>query len=137
MPNTGDTSESSLLGMVEGNATAGLHTTFIGIGVDFNTTLIDAITKVRGANYYSVHNEAEFKTRMDDEFEYMVTPLVFDLQLEFSSEGYAIDVEYWPTPDPTLTDGAREQILDAYREVRDHLFAKIKQRFPLAAAPSV
>jgi protein-tyrosine-phosphatase len=50
---------------------------------------------------------------------------------------YAISVEYWPTPDPTLATGAREQILDAYREVRDRLFAKIKQRFPLPAAPGV
>ena len=53
------------------------------------------------------------------------------------AHGYAIDVEYWPTPDPTLATGAREQILDAYRDLRDRLFAKIKQRFPLAAAPSV
>ena len=38
---------------------------------------------------------------------------------------YAIDVEYWPMPDPTLASGARGQILDAYREVRDRLSAKI------------
>jgi protein-tyrosine-phosphatase len=53
------------------------------------------------------------------------------------AEGYAIDVEYWPTPDPTLASGAREQILDAYRDVRERLFAKIKQRFPLPGAPAV
>jgi protein-tyrosine-phosphatase len=53
------------------------------------------------------------------------------------AHGYAIDVEYWPTPDPTLTHGAREQILDAYRAVRDRLLAKIKQRFPLPGAPGV
>jgi Ca-activated chloride channel homolog len=94
MPNTGDTSDTSLLGMVDGNAADRIYTTFIGIGVDFNTTLIDAITKVRGANYYSVHNEDEFKTRMDDEFDTMVTPLVFDLELTFRSEGYAIDAVY-------------------------------------------
>ena len=50
---------------------------------------------------------------------------------------YAVDVEYWPTLDPTLTTGNREQILQAYRAVRDGLFAKIKTRFPLTAAPSV
>jgi protein-tyrosine-phosphatase len=53
------------------------------------------------------------------------------------AHNYAIDVEYWPTPDPTLADGAREQILDAYRDVRDRLFAKIKQRFGLSGVPSV
>jgi protein-tyrosine-phosphatase len=50
---------------------------------------------------------------------------------------YAVDVEYWPTLDPTLTSGNREQILAAYRAVRDGLFAKIKRRFPLTSAPSV
>src|SRR5215212_573834 len=33
----------------------------------------------------------------------------------------AADVEYWPTPDPTVTEGTREQRLTAYREVRDML----------------
>jgi protein-tyrosine-phosphatase len=41
----------------------------------------------------------------------------------------AADVEYWPTPDPSATEGSRVQRLDAYREVRDHLFARIKKRF--------
>jgi protein-tyrosine-phosphatase len=41
----------------------------------------------------------------------------------------AADVEYWPTPDPTVTEGAREQRLAAYREVRDQLTERIKARF--------
>jgi protein-tyrosine-phosphatase len=41
----------------------------------------------------------------------------------------AADVEYWPTPDPTDTEGSREQRLDAYRAVRDMLLARIKDRF--------
>ena len=41
----------------------------------------------------------------------------------------AADVEYWPTPDPTPTEGTREQKLDAYREVRDQLMRRIKARF--------
>ena len=46
----------------------------------------------------------------------------------------AVDVEYWPTPDPTDTQGNREQRLDAYRAVRDQLFARVKARFAPAAA---
>ena len=38
-------------------------------------------------------------------------------------------VEYWPTADPTATEGNREQRLDAYRAVRDQLAARIKERF--------
>jgi protein-tyrosine-phosphatase len=41
----------------------------------------------------------------------------------------AADVEYWPTPDPTVTEGSREQRMDAYRAVRDQLVARIKERF--------
>lgn len=53
------------------------------------------------------------------------------------ARGYAIDVVYWPTPDPTLTTGSREQILDAYRAVRDRLFARVKADFPTQGAPGV
>jgi protein-tyrosine-phosphatase len=41
----------------------------------------------------------------------------------------ALDVEYWPTADPTITEGNREQRLDSYREVRDQLLARIRRRF--------
>jgi protein-tyrosine-phosphatase len=41
----------------------------------------------------------------------------------------AADVEYWPTPDPTAAEGSREQRLDAYREVRDQLVERIRERF--------
>jgi protein-tyrosine-phosphatase len=41
----------------------------------------------------------------------------------------AVDVEYWPTADPTAAEGSREQRLDAYRVVRDQILANIRQRF--------
>src|ERR671935_2807778 len=57
--------------------------------------------------------------------------LNFDLIITLSPEAHhkalelthtiAADVEHWPTPDPTLTEGSREQRLDAYRAVRDQL----------------
>ena len=42
----------------------------------------------------------------------------------------ATELEFWPTPDPTLVTGAREQLLDAYRSVRDSLTRRIRERFP-------
>lgn len=64
--------------------------------------------------------------------------LNFDLIISLSPEAHhkaleltrmhAADVEYWPTPDPTLTQGSREQVLDAYRAVRDGLMRRIKER---------
>lgn len=45
------------------------------------------------------------------------------------TRGLAADVEYWPTEDPTVAEGNREQRLAAYREVRDQLMARIHERF--------
>ena len=91
MPNIGDTSENGLLGMTKSNARNKIYTTFIGVGIDFNTELIESITKIRGANYYSVHSSKQFKERMDEGFDYMVTPLVFDLNLKLIGDGYEIE----------------------------------------------
>ncbi len=45
------------------------------------------------------------------------------------SRGRAVELEYWPTFDPTVVDGAREQRLDAYRRMRDELERRILDRF--------
>jgi protein-tyrosine-phosphatase len=65
--------------------------------------------------------------------------LNFDLIVTLSPEAHhkaleltrtlAVDVEYWPTSDPAAVEGSREQRLAAYREVRDQLMARIKERF--------
>jgi protein-tyrosine-phosphatase len=65
--------------------------------------------------------------------------LAFDLVITLSPDAHhraleltrtnAIDVEYWPTPDPSLETGNREQRMDAYRTVRDELEMRIKRRF--------
>ena len=64
--------------------------------------------------------------------------LNFDLIISLSPEAHhaaleltrtvAADVEYWPTPDPTIVQGSREQVLDAYRNIRDGLMYRIRLR---------
>ncbi len=94
MPNYGETTDEGLMKYVKENAEKGIYTSFIGVGVDFNTELIETISDVKGANYYSVHSSKEFKNRMGEEFEYMVTPLVFDLELNLKSEDFEIAKVY-------------------------------------------
>jgi protein-tyrosine-phosphatase len=86
----------------------------------------------------SSHKPMSLEELEDTSFDLIVTlaPEAHHQALDLV-RNYAVDVEYWPTLDPTLTTGNREQILQAYRAVRDGLFAKIKTRFPLTAAPSV
>jgi len=42
---------------------------------------------------------------------------------------HASEVEYWPTQDPTTSEGNREQRLQAYRDVCDGLSLRIRKRF--------
>ncbi len=82
MPNTDDTSESGLLDMTREMARNRVYLTFIGMGIDFNSQMVESISQVRGANYFSVHSPAEFRKRLADEFDCMVNPMVFDLALQ-------------------------------------------------------
>ena len=65
----------------------------------------------------------------DDYFDLIITlsPQAHHVALEFTRSN-AVDVIYWPTPDPTVATGTRDQILDAYRAVRDHLAGLIESR---------
>lgn len=49
----------------------------------------------------------------------------------------ACEVEFWPTFDPSVIDGNREARLAAYRQVRDQLLTRIRQRFPPDLKPNV
>ena len=65
--------------------------------------------------------------------------LNFDLIITLAPEAHhraleltrstGVEVEYWPTTDATAIEGNREQRLDAYRQVRDQLLARIRERF--------
>lgn len=104
MPNTGNTSSRDLMSLAAVAAQSRIHSTFIGIGLAFNSNLIDRIAKVRGANYFSVQSAEEFKERMDDNFQYMVCPLVYNLSLKLVSNGYQIEKVYG-SPDVNIANG--------------------------------
>ena len=68
--------------------------TFIGVGADFNTELVSKLTLLRGTNYLSVNNTKEFKKHMEDEFDYLVTPSVYDVSISFTSNAWSVDRVY-------------------------------------------
>jgi protein-tyrosine-phosphatase len=42
----------------------------------------------------------------------------------------SVDILYWPTPDPTWVNGSRSVVMEAYRDLRERLEARILDRFP-------
>ena len=109
MPNTGNTDREDLGSLAAQNAQRKIYSSFIGIGVDFNTQLIQSLTQTRGANYFSVSSSTEFKRRLDEGFEYLVTPLVFDLNLNLKAPGYKIKAVYG-SPEADLATGTIMQV---------------------------
>ena len=67
----------------------------------------------------------------DDFFDLIITlsPEAHHAALELT-RSQAVDVLYWPMPDPTGATGGREQILESYREVRERLQRMINARLP-------
>jgi protein-tyrosine-phosphatase len=82
------------------------------------------------------HQPSAIEDLEDSAFDLIITlaPEAHHKALELTRT-MAVDIEYWPTIDPSAATGNREQILDAYRAVRDTLFQRIKARFALTGAP--
>jgi protein-tyrosine-phosphatase len=84
------------------------------------------------------HRTRDF-ARLDDDY--------FDLVVSLSPEAQhqaveltrnnASDLEFWHMPDPSLVEGTREQRLDAYRDLRDLLLRRIRERFPPTGTPAL
>lgn len=89
----------------------------------FVDTVLDEVGLSLGRRQPQTLDELE-----DDFFDIIVTlaPEAHHRALDMN-RGNAVDVVYWPTPDPTVATGTRERILDAYREVRDLLTARIRR----------
>lgn len=70
----------------------------------------------------------------------------FDLVISLAPEAHhhavemtrtmAIEATYWPTPDPTIEAGNRNQQLEQFRAVRDMLLERIRQSFARPAMPN-
>eukprot|EP01026_Neomeris_dumetosa_P035928 TRINITY_DN288_c0_g1_i17.p1 TRINITY_DN288_c0_g1~~TRINITY_DN288_c0_g1_i17.p1 ORF type:complete len:510 (+),score=71.84 TRINITY_DN288_c0_g1_i17:112-1641(+) len=59
-----------------------IYTSLVGVGLDFNSMLTEQIIKTKGANYFTVYSPNELRRKLDEEFQFMVTPILFDLKLE-------------------------------------------------------
>ncbi len=102
MPNQGEFGAKGLHGLIEQYANERIETTLLGVGVDFQTELVEALTKVRGANYLSIHSAKDFKQRLGEDFDFLVSPLVYDLKLGLEAPGYVID-QIYGSPDTDLS----------------------------------
>lgn len=94
----------------------------------FAVAVMDEIGLDIGTHHPMTFEELEDWEGLNFDLIVTLTPEAHHKALELTRT-IAADVEYWPTADPTVQDGSREQRLDAYRDVRDSLLRRIKLRF--------
>ena len=84
----------------------------------------------------SRHAAKTFDDLEDDLFDIVITlsPEAHHRALEMTRAS-SVEVELWNTFDPSIVEGNREQRLDAYRQVRDRIFQRIRSRFAPAMKP--
>jgi protein-tyrosine-phosphatase len=84
----------------------------------------------------SGHHPKSFEELEDDYFDLVISlsPEAHHRAVELTRTS-STEIEFWPVMDPTLVEGNREVRLDAYRELRDHLLAHLRARFPPERAP--
>ena len=84
----------------------------------------------------SKHKPKTFEDLEDTSFDLVITlsPEAHHKALEWTRH-MAAEVEYWPTFDATAIEGDRERKLEAYREVRDLIMKRIRERFPALLKP--
>jgi protein-tyrosine-phosphatase len=83
------------------------------------------------------HKPKTFDDLEDTSFDLIITlsPEAHHKALEWTRH-MAAEVEYWPTFDATAIEGDRERKLEAYREVRDLIIKRIRERFPKVLKPA-
>ncbi len=85
MPNVGRTDSASFRKLTEGFANAGIGLTAFGVGVNFGQELIYHITQIRGGNYFFLETPEKIAKVFEQEFDYLVTPLVYDLDVKVAT----------------------------------------------------
>ncbi|MFD1328384.1 arsenate-mycothiol transferase ArsC [Mycoplana ramosa] len=103
----------------------GTYVASAGIRPGERDPFVDAVLDEIGLSIER-HAPRSLEELEDDYFDLIVTlaPEAHHAALELTRSN-AVEVVYWPTPDPTVVTGTREQILAAYRDVRNHLASLI------------
>ncbi|MCO5145377.1 MAG: low molecular weight phosphatase family protein [Aquamicrobium sp.] len=107
---------------------AGTFVASAGVRAGQRDPFVDAVLDEKGLSL-GQRQPQRLDDMEDAYFDLIVTlaPEAHHAALELT-RSLAVDVEYWPTADPSTATGTRERIMDAYRDVRDRLEARITER---------
>lgn len=94
-PNIGATDTESFLGMARYYGAAGIGISVFGLGLDLGSELATEISNVEGGNTFYLADEEAISSVFDEEFDYMVTPVAYDLEVQVTlSDEFALAESY-------------------------------------------
>jgi len=82
LPNTGDHSLENFHEITREGTADGIGLTAFGVGIDFDQDLMNFIATQRGCNYHYLENFEKISRVFDRDFDFLVTPIAFDLKFE-------------------------------------------------------
>ena len=82
LPNRGPDGSPQFIDLIERFANQDVGFTLMGVGGSFGTELAQDISASRGANSFFLSDDERISTVFDDDFDFLVTPVAYDLVLE-------------------------------------------------------
>ena len=110
MPNVGATDQNSFRQITSTYADRGIGLTAFGVGLDFGQELTYHISRLRGGNFFFLRNEERIRKVFTEEFDLLVTPIVYDLQVSIPNPPGARLKQIYGLPDQD--SGAAEVTLE-------------------------
>ncbi|MBI5508523.1 MAG: VWA domain-containing protein [Deltaproteobacteria bacterium] len=81
LANTGISDSAQIVSKSASYNDQGIGITTVGVGLDFNQTLMRTLAEQGGGNFYFIENPAKVTAVFKDELDFLVTPLANDLQV--------------------------------------------------------
>lgn len=88
---SGEEETEAFIAVMENFANRGFGATLFGVGIDFGDDIAYQIAQVPGANYYFLGDYQRIITVFDDEFDFLVSPIAYDVNLTINVP-FAFDV---------------------------------------------
>jgi protein-tyrosine-phosphatase len=106
----------------------GIYIASAGVRAGERDPFVDVVLQEEGLSL-GTRNPILLEDLEDDFFDLIISlaPEAHHAALELTRT-MPVEVEYWPTPDPSTVTGTREQIVAAYRDVRERLATRIRTR---------
>jgi len=64
---------------------SGVFSTVVGVGLDLSSDVIERVSKTSGCNYANVRTTETFRELVREEFNYMVTPIGFNIRVKIEN----------------------------------------------------